>query len=89
MDEVKSVLDAYRIATHTAGGHRSIACLKRSLVQLGVVSSAAVAAGTPQLDGEQAERYDAEFAAVRELSRERVGEPWLTRSEAAESGALT
>jgi dihydrodipicolinate synthase/N-acetylneuraminate lyase len=80
MDEVKRVLDAYRDATRSAGGHRSIACLKRSLLDLAVVSSAAVAPGTPKLEGADAERYDTAFAAVRELSRELVGEPWLTRA---------
>jgi len=89
MDQVKRVLDAYCNATRGAGGHRSIACLKRSLLQLGVVSSAAVAPGTPRLDGLEAERYDAAFAGVRELSRELVGEPWLTHVSEPATTVLT
>ena len=76
MDEVRSVLDAHRDAIHLAGGHRTIACLKRSLVAMGVTQSAAVAPGTPALEPEQAERYDAAFAGVCSLSEEAVGEPW-------------
>jgi hypothetical protein len=45
-----------------------------------VVSSAAVADGTPRIASADAERFDAAFAAVRALARERIGEPWLSRA---------
>jgi hypothetical protein len=39
-----------------------------------------VAEGTPALDADAAARFDDAFAAVRELARERLGDPWVTRS---------
>jgi dihydrodipicolinate synthase/N-acetylneuraminate lyase len=83
MDEVRSVLEAFRDATHAAGGKRSIACLKRALKRLGVIESDAVAPGTPQLGPAEAERFDAAFARVLELSRERIGAPWVSQAPEA------
>jgi len=77
---VRSVLEAFREATQAAGGKRSIACLKRALRCIGVIESDAVAPGTPALGPEAAERFDAAFARVRELSRERIGAPWVSLS---------
>jgi len=78
MDEVRSVLEAFREATQLAGGKRSIACLKRALRCMGVIGSDAVAPGTPSLGAEDAARFDAAFAKVLELSRERIGAPWVS-----------
>jgi dihydrodipicolinate synthase/N-acetylneuraminate lyase len=78
MDEVRSVLEAFREATQLAGGKRSIACLKRALRCIGVIASDAVAPGTPSLGPAEAERFDAAFARVLELSRERIGAPWVS-----------
>jgi dihydrodipicolinate synthase/N-acetylneuraminate lyase len=80
MDEVRSVLEAFRAATQAAGSKRSIACLKRALRQMGVIASDAVAPGTPALAPEEAERFDAAFARVRQLARERIGAPWVSRT---------
>ncbi|CAG1007451.1 hypothetical protein MYXO_03589 [Myxococcaceae bacterium] len=80
MDEVEAVVDAFFVGTHLAGGRRMIACLKRALVNLGVTTSACVAPGTPAIARPDAERFDATFARVRELARERIHEPWLTRA---------
>ena len=80
MDEVRSVLDAFRGATQAAGSKRSIACLKRALHRMGVIQSDAVAPGTPALGPEEAERFDAAFARVRQLARERIGAPWVSRT---------
>jgi dihydrodipicolinate synthase/N-acetylneuraminate lyase len=80
MDEVRSVLDAFRGATQQAGSKRSIACLKRALRLMGVIESDAVAPGTPALGREEAERFDAAFARVRQLARERIGAPWVSRT---------
>ena len=56
-----------------------------------MISSPAVAEGTPRLDPEAAERFDAGFAGVRALAAERIGGAWVSRlprgGEA--SGALT
>jgi len=86
MQRCKRVLEAYRQATQTAGGQRGIACLKRSLLGLGVVSSDAVAPGTPALSEGEAVAFDAAFARVREMARELVGEPWVTLSPDCDGG---
>ncbi|MBW1687626.1 MAG: hypothetical protein JRS35_21530 [Deltaproteobacteria bacterium] len=67
------------MCTHQAGPRRSIACLKRALLSMGVISSAAVAEGTLALTRPDAERFDESFAAVRAMVRQRIGEPWVTR----------
>jgi dihydrodipicolinate synthase/N-acetylneuraminate lyase len=81
MDHVHAVLDAFRTGTHSAGGKRAIACFKRALQTLGVISSAAVARGTPELTRPDAERFDAVFENVRAMARERIGDPWVTQAE--------
>ena len=78
MDEVRGVLEAFRVGTRSAGGRRTIACLKRALATLGVIGSARVAEGTPELSRPDAERFDATFARVRELAHQRIRAPWVT-----------
>jgi dihydrodipicolinate synthase/N-acetylneuraminate lyase len=78
MDEVQAVLEAFRVGTRLAGGRRSIACLKRALVDLGVITSDAVARGTPALARPDAERFDAAFEQVRALARHAIAPPWRT-----------
>jgi dihydrodipicolinate synthase/N-acetylneuraminate lyase len=86
MQQVQEVLQAFTAATELSGRQRAIASFKRALLRLGVIRSAAVAPGTPALAPEDAERFDAAFAAVRELARERIGEPWVSVAPGA-SGA--
>ena len=78
MQEVRAVLDAFRTRTREAGGKRTIACLKRALYAMGVIDSVAVAPGTPALARPDAERFDEAFAEIRELARQRIGEPWVS-----------
>ena len=52
--------------------------MKRALVQRGVVSSGAVAPGTPELAPDEAEAFDAAFREIRELAQDLVGAPWLS-----------
>lgn len=78
MDEVRSVLEDFRSGTHSTSGRRTIACLKRALLHLGVVSSDAVAAGTPKLARPDAERFDEVFAKVREKAARTVRAPWVS-----------
>jgi dihydrodipicolinate synthase/N-acetylneuraminate lyase len=78
MRQVRTVLEAFRAATQAAGARHTIACLKRALLALGVVRSAAVAPGTPALAGDTAARFDDAFAAVRALAQETIGEPWVS-----------
>jgi hypothetical protein len=80
MAQVQRVLEAYRDATHGPGGRRSVACLKRSLLRLGVVGSDQVAEGTPALSPEQAAAFDAAFDEVRRLARELLPPSWLSRA---------
>ncbi|MEE2674537.1 MAG: dihydrodipicolinate synthase family protein [Myxococcota bacterium] len=79
MVEVQQIVDGFRLATEVAaGGRRTIACLKRALMREGVISSAAVAQGTPPLGAPDADRFDARYEAVREEARARLGSPWVT-----------
>jgi hypothetical protein len=48
---------------------------------LGVVSSDAVAEGTPTLAAPDAERFDRVFEEVLVLARERLGPPWNSEVE--------
>jgi dihydrodipicolinate synthase/N-acetylneuraminate lyase len=83
MEEVRRVLEAFRTGTRTAGGRRTIACLKRALLRLGVIRSDAVARGTPELARPDAERFDQVFEEVREMAAERLGPTWVTRTPEA------
>jgi dihydrodipicolinate synthase/N-acetylneuraminate lyase len=83
MEQVERVLEAFRDATHGPGGRRSVACLKRSLLRLGVIESDAVAEGTPALSAEQAAAFDAAFDGVRRLARELLPPSWLSREPEA------
>jgi dihydrodipicolinate synthase/N-acetylneuraminate lyase len=87
MDQVHQVLRAFAEASEPPGRPRAIASFKRALLCLGVIGSAAVAPGTPPLGPEEARRFDERFAAVRELARERIGEPWVSQAPAPEAGA--
>lgn len=80
MERVREVLEAFREGTRASGGKRSIACLKRALLGLGVIGSDAVAPGTPELARPDAERFDEVFAGVRALARERMEPTWVTRA---------
>lgn len=86
MEAVREVVDRFRTGTHAASGRRTIACLKRALVSLGVTSSDAVAPGTPALARPDAERFDAVFEEVRSLGRERLQPAWRTAAPADGSG---
>ena len=79
MQEVREVVEAFRKWSREAGAKHGVACLKRALLGMGVISSDRVAEGTPALDAAAAERFDAGFAAVREMARERIGDPWVTQ----------
>jgi dihydrodipicolinate synthase/N-acetylneuraminate lyase len=78
MDQMRAVVESFRAATEVAaGGRRTIACLKRALLLDGVISSAAVAPGTPALAAPDAERFDARYEGVREATGA-LGAPWVT-----------
>ncbi len=78
MAEMKRIVETFRSATEVAaGGRRTIACLKRALMLDGVISSAAVGAGTPALAAPDIERFDERYETVREATRA-LGAPWVT-----------
>jgi dihydrodipicolinate synthase/N-acetylneuraminate lyase len=79
MEAAERVLSAFRAATKVGGASRTIACLKRALLLQGVVASDAVAPGTPALGAAEAAQFDAAFAAVQRLARERIEPTWVTR----------
>ncbi|MEN8181616.1 MAG: dihydrodipicolinate synthase family protein [Myxococcota bacterium] len=87
MEAVRGVLESFRVGTRQAGGKRSIACLKRALLTMGVIPSDAVAAGTPHLTRPDVERFDVAFEQVRVLARERLRPAWVTRTP--EPGAVS
>ena len=87
MERVQRVLAAFRDGTRASGGKRAVACLKRALLRDGVVSSDAVADGTPALARPDAERFDEVYAGVRALARELLEPPWLTRVAGARGRA--
>lgn len=81
MRKAQVVVDAFSSRTVAASGKRTLACLKRVLYREGVISSAAVAAGTPDLTSQEAERFDEAFAEVKSIAAHEIGAPWLTRFE--------
>ena len=78
MEQVYEVVEAFREGTRAAGGRRTIACLKRALCTLGVISSDLVAPGTPFLTRPDADAFDKVFDRVRELSARRIRPPWVS-----------
>jgi dihydrodipicolinate synthase/N-acetylneuraminate lyase len=86
MDQLRRVLETFRHGTHQHG-NRTIACFKRALAGMGVIGSASVAMGTPQLGDEDAERFDIMFEEIRELSQDLVGAPWVTVVPAPDASA--
>jgi len=78
MQEVREILDAFGAATRTSSGGRSIASIKRALLRDGVITSAAVARGTPELSEADAEAFDAAYAEVKAMVRDRLPGIWVT-----------
>ena len=81
MDSTQRVVEAFSKCAQTASGTRTLACLKRGLYREGVISSAAVAAGTPVLAEADIEQFDVAFDEVKKLTASEIGDPWLTRFE--------
>jgi dihydrodipicolinate synthase/N-acetylneuraminate lyase len=88
MEQVRDVLAAFRQGTHSTSGRRTIACLKRALLTLGVITSDAVAKGTPHLTRPDAERFDEVFANVRELAARNIRAPWVSVAPAGPALAI-
>lgn len=86
MDDVAALFGRFRTSYVFPGGQkRSLAALKRGLFRLGVLSSDAVARGTPALDATQAAAFDASFESLREHAAEILPDRW--RSDPGEADA--
>lgn len=79
MQECQAIFEAFRASTRTAGGKRTLACLKRALRTLGVITKDCVAKGTPELSSAEAQQFDHAFAALREQIAARFPEIWVSR----------
>jgi dihydrodipicolinate synthase/N-acetylneuraminate lyase len=85
MGEMKRIFASYRDAyTFRGAGKRSLAALKRGLLALGVVSSDAVASGTPALDSRQAELFDRSFERLLAEVRGSLPDRWVSAAVEAE-----
>ena len=85
MEEMKRLLQAFRAATSFRGGRRTLACVKRGLLRLGVISSDAVAPGTPGLSPEEAARFDRALELLRADLEGALPERWRSDPAAAEA----
>ena len=83
MENMERIFRRFRASYTFPGGRRSLAAVKRGLLQLGVISSDAVAAGTPGLDAADAARFDAELELLREEFRTSLPDHWI--SDASEA----
>ena len=84
MEQMQQLFERFRASYAFPSGKRSLAALKRGLLCLGVLSSDAVAAGTPALDAEQADAFDAAFEELRQELRQSLPERWLSDPAHAE-----
>jgi hypothetical protein len=89
IETTERLVTTFRQATHAAGPGRAIACFKRALLSMGVIRNAAVAPETPQLAPDEAERFDAAFAAIREMATECLGAPWVSVARGEFGGAAS
>jgi dihydrodipicolinate synthase/N-acetylneuraminate lyase len=63
-----------------------IACLKASLVERGVISSEAIASGTPALSADERREFAARFHKLREKWVRNLEPDWLSAYDAASRG---
>ncbi|MEE9280022.1 MAG: dihydrodipicolinate synthase family protein [Myxococcota bacterium] len=84
MNEMKRLFARFREAYTFPTGRRSLAALKRGLLSLGVISSDAVAAGTPALDAEQAECLDRRLETLRADVQSALPARWVSQPAEAE-----
>lgn len=82
MDRYNEVLKWYSEICFFARGSGevslSIACLKASMAELGVITSDAVARGTPDFDPDERREFGKRFRALRERAAELVEPGWVS-----------
>jgi dihydrodipicolinate synthase/N-acetylneuraminate lyase len=84
MAELHGIFQRFRQSYRFAAGARSVAALKRGLLKLGVISSDAVASGTPALSPDEAEAFDREFEALRADVQTKLPALWVSSEQEAE-----
>ncbi len=93
MDRYRAVLDGFREACLFERSGRpyqpSIACLKTALAELGVISSDAVAPGTPSLDEGERREFVRRFNELRAQSAERLEPEWISQGVSPSANPVT
>lgn len=84
MEELQGIFQRFRQSYRFAAGVRSLAALKRGLFKLGVISSDAVASGTPALSTEEAASFDRAFEVLRAEVQARLPSTWVSSEQEAE-----
>lgn len=78
MRELHAFFNEFRSSYVFPTGKRSLAALKRGLMNLGVLSSDAVAGGTPALDASQADAFDAAHEALVSRAQAFLPQRWVS-----------
>jgi dihydrodipicolinate synthase/N-acetylneuraminate lyase len=86
MEEMKRLFASFRDSARLPEGKRTLAVLKRGLLALGVLSSDAVARGTPALSASGADAFDRAFERLRQQTRALLPERWVSDPGEAEGG---
>ncbi len=87
IERYRVIMEEFREATAFANGVKiyrpTVACLKAALCHLGVISSDAVADGTPTLDPDQRRQFIRRFNEVRRRAAATLEPTWQTNSKRA------
>ncbi len=84
MEILEDLFQRFRQSYVFPSGNRSLAALKRGLFRLGVLSSDAVAEGTPALDAESAAKFDTAFEKLRDEFRLALPGHWISDEREAD-----
>jgi dihydrodipicolinate synthase/N-acetylneuraminate lyase len=84
MDQLKALFERFRDLSTFGARRRTLATLKRGLYRMGVLSSDAVAQGTPALSAEDAASFDRAFEALLQARDAVVPPAWRSDASAAE-----
>ncbi|MCP4007139.1 MAG: dihydrodipicolinate synthase family protein [bacterium] len=84
MDQMKHLFTRFGQLYRFPEGKRSLAAHKRGLFSSGVISSDAVARGTPAMNAEQAASFDASLEVLRAEMRATLPEIWISDPQEAD-----
>ena len=85
MEHMRELFERFGTSYVFPNGKRSLAALKRALYLLGVLSSDALAPGTPVLDDVQRARFDESFSALRAELPDRLPSRWISDPREADA----